>query len=125
MRKRDENAPAALSVSERAELAALRRVNRLQEVMIAQKNEALANLKILLKDAYVQRDRVLGELRSSAETAGNKKLDCSGVIQVIEHYLQYDLHESHEESALVMESGDAWRVLAEIGAALDKAKWLC
>lgn len=55
-----------------------------------------------------------------------KNPDYSGVIQVIEHHLQYDSgshpYESQEEAAREMESGDAWRALVEIGAAMDRAK---
>lgn len=60
------------------------------------------------------------------KTESVKSPDYAEVISTIEHHLQHDRgvhpYESHEEAARASESGDAWRALIEIGAALDKAK---
>ena len=59
-------------------------------------------------------------------TPDAKNPDYSEVISTVEHHLQcrspHHPDPNHEESARGMESGDAWRALVEIGAALDRAK---
>lgn len=61
---------------------------------------------------------------------GKKKVDVdySEVIRMIEGWLQYDgwggvhPYDSHHQAAELMEPGDAWRAMRDIGATLDRVK---
>lgn len=64
IKTRDRGMPEALNAVERAELAALRKTNRLMEVTSALAERTVADLEVLLKDARAERDRAV---RASAE----------------------------------------------------------
>lgn len=63
------------------------------------------------------------------KTPVNSDPDYSEVIRVIEHHLQHGSsfhpYDSRKEAAIGMADKDAWRVLVEIGEALDRAERLC